>query len=220
VGVGVKGKREARYIATGDEYRHFVDACASAEHGRFFTLAIHTGLRFSEIAGLTWEDMTLTGPRGSLRVRRTIMRVRGGWKWSDPKSENGVRRVVFPAETATELVEQRKAQLEQKLKAGPLWQDHNLVFSNRVGAPISYCTLYSHFHAVLKAAGLPKQITMHKLRHFYIKAGYKAGIDPKTISREVGHARPSFTLDHYGDVEDQMLETSCDKREALLKNKR
>lgn len=220
-GVGEKPAKQVRHIAIGDEYHRFIEACASDRYGCFFELGIRTGLRFSELAGLTWEDVELNGSRGALRVRRTIMKLPGGgWRWSEPKSESGTRRVVITASVSAMLGDHRRAQLEQKLKAGPAWQDNDLLFSNHIGAPVSYTLVYYSFREVLKAAGLPQQITMHKLRHFYVTAGLRAGVDIKTISKEVGHSKPSFTLDHYGEADDQMLNAGCDARDALLRNQR
>lgn len=219
-GVGRGTPKKARHLSF-DEAQPFIDACNGARLGLLFELAMRTGLRAEEMIGLTWDDMNLSGQRGSLRVRRVVHHpAGGGWCWQEPKSENGKRPVLFPADLASKLVEHRRAQLEEKLKAGPLWQNNDLVFANRMGDPIRYCILRIHFKRVLKKAGLPQEITTHKLRHFYVTLGLASGVDLKTVSREVGHARPSFTADHYGDVVDEMFESACDKREELLKRKR
>lgn len=218
-GVGRGAPRRARHISF-EEAPQLIEACKGARFGLLFELALRTGLRPEEMIGLTWEDMELSGVRGALRVRRVVHHPPGGgWCWQEPKSENSKRRVLFPAEIATKLIEHRRAQLEDKLKAGPLWQNNDLVFANRVGDPIRYCILRIHFKRLLEAAGLPQEIVTHKLRHFHVTLGLASGVDLKTVSREVGHARPSFTADHYGDVVEEMFETACDKREELLKRK-
>jgi integrase len=218
-GVGRGTSKRARHL-TFEEAQQFIEACDRARFGVLFHLAIRTGLRAEELIGLTWEDMELTGARGALRVRRVVHHPPGGgWAWQEPKSENSKRRVLFPAEIAAKLIEHRRMQLEEKLKAGPLWRHNDLVFANRVGDPIRYCILRKHFKRVLEDAGLPQEIVTHKLRHFHVTLGLASGVDLKTVSREVGHARPSFTADHYGEVVDEMFETACDKREELLKRK-
>lgn len=217
-GVGEEQKKEARHIARGAEHDRFLRACNASPYGCFFKLLIATGLRFGEAAGLTWADIDLTGPQGSLYVRRAVVRVPGGgWKWSDPKTEASTGRVYFEADFVADLVEHRRAVLEKKLKAGPQWQDHDLVFPNAIGNPISYTVLYGHFHNVLKAAGLPSTITMHKCRHFFISTLYLSGVDPKTVTRLARHKRESFTMDHYGTSDDEALKAACAKREELLR---
>jgi integrase len=53
----------------------------------------------------------------------------------------------------------------ERLKAGPLWQDHELVFPSTIGTTISDTSLTGwHFKPLLKKAGLPA-IRLHDLRH-------------------------------------------------------
>lgn len=219
-GVGVGNAKEPRHIAL-DEAQRLIDACQGTRFGLMFELMIRTGLRVSEALSLTWADLELGGPRGLVRVGRNVLHVTGGgWKWVEPKSKSGKRSVKFPRETAAKLTEHRRAQLEQKMKAGPLWQNNDLVFPNGVGNPIRYSEAWQALRAVLERAGLPETITTHKLRHLYIKLGYRSGVNPKVVSAEVGHSRPSFTMDYYGDTEDDSFDEACDKRDALLNRKR
>lgn len=76
--------------------------------------------------------------------------------------------------------------------------------------------LWEGFRGVLTRAGLPHTISSHKLRHYYVTAGDKAGISWKVISAEVGHSRPSFTMDHYGAADDDLFDEACDRRDALM----
>jgi integrase len=219
-GIG-RGKPKNKRHISFDEAQRLIQACEGERFGVLFQLAIRTGLRAEELLGLTWEDMELTGNRGALRVRRVVHHpAGGGWIWQEPKSENGKRRVLFPGEIVSKLIEHRRSQLEEKLKAGQFWQHNDLVFANRIGEPIRYCILRKHFKALLEKAGLPAEIGTHKLRHFHVTLGLASGVDIKTVSREVGHARASFTADHYGEVVDEMFESACDKREEMLRRKR
>lgn len=218
-GVGQAKAKPARHLSITEAQR-FIGACDRARFGLLFELTIRTGLRPEEVTALTWADLDLSGARGTLRVRRVVHHPEGGgWCWQEPKSEAGKRTVMFPASVASKLVDHRRKQLEEKLKAGPSWQHNDLVFANQIGNPIRYSILRKHFKRLLEIADLPQDIVTHKLRHFFVTSGLASGVDLKTVSREVGHSKPSFTADHYGDVVSEMFEGACDKREQLLKRK-
>jgi hypothetical protein len=51
------------------------------------------------------------------------------------------------------LREQRVRQPEDRLAAGPLWQDHNLVFASTVGTPLDDHNVRRQFRVITKAAG-------------------------------------------------------------------
>lgn len=218
-GVGRGTPKNKRHLSF-DEAQCLIEACEGVRFGLLYQLAIRTGLRAEELLGLTWEDMELGGARGALRVRRVIHHPPGGgWVWQEPKSESGKRRVLFPGDLITKLIEHRRSQLEEKLKAGKSWQNNDLVFPNHLGSPIRYSILRKHFKALLQKAGLPAEIGTHKLRHFHVTLGLASGVDLKTVSREVGHSRASFTADHYGEVVEEMFESACDKREEMLRRR-
>jgi integrase len=209
------------YPLTVEEALRFVPACEGMRFGLMCELMLQTGLRPEEAIGLCWQDLDLHGHRGTVNVRRSVLHLKGiGWKWSEPKTKSSVRRIVFPSELAAKLLEHRKVQLEQKFKLGQAWKNNDLVFPTSAGEPLRQCALYKYFKAILKKAGLPSSVTVYSLRHAFVTFSLVAGVDAKTVSNEAGHANVAFTLTRYGHVLDEMHETSCDKREGLLKGRR
>jgi integrase len=99
---------------------------ASNEDDRFealYVVALHCGLREGELLGLKWEDVGLGA--GTLAVRRTLSETRTGHKFELPK--NGKGRSVRLSQRAVEALKRHRArQSEERLKAGSLWQDHDL----------------------------------------------------------------------------------------------
>lgn len=218
---GPKQKKPKLHPLSIEESLQFVTACQGAKSGLLFELSLACGLRPEEAIGLRWQDVDLSAARGSLRVRQVIHTMKPvEWAAYEPKTDNSERCVVFPAELAAKLNEHRRAQLELKLKAGQFWQNNDLVFTNGIGEPVRYNTIYGHFRKIVKRAGLTGKVTPYTLRHAFVTLSLVAGIDIKTVSREVGHSKPSFTMDRYGHVLDEMHETAADRREALLKNRK
>ena len=216
---GLKRNKPIRYPLTVEEALRFVDACDASRFGLFFVLALSTGLRPEEGIALQWPDLHLAD-RGVVRVCRVIHNLRGGgWRWHEPKSRNGVRSVVFPRELAAKLADSRKRQLEQQLRAGQSWQKNDLVFCTALGTPIRLCVLQKEFKRIAKRAELPTNVRLYDLRHSFVTLSLIAGVDPKTVSQEAGHASVGFTLDHYGHVLKEMYEAASDKREQLMKSR-
>jgi integrase len=102
---------------------------------------------------------------------------------------------------ATEVLRRhRSRQNEERLVAGPLWQDNNLVFPTVTGTTTSGTNLLGrHFKPLLKRAELP-QIRFHDLRHTCATILLMAGKHPKYVQDLLGHASISITLDTYSHV--------------------
>lgn len=216
---GPKRSKTKRYPLGVEEALRFIESCEGSRFGLFFQFELQTGLRPEEVIGLRWADLEL-GARGVVRVKRVIHVIPGGgWEWQEPKTPNSYRPIVFPGALVAKLQEHRKAQLEQKLRAGQCWQNNDLVFTTSIGTPIKHCALHGEFKKNLVRAGLPKHVRIYDLRHSFVTFSLLAGVDPKTVSEEAGHHSVAFTLDHYGSVLEEMHETASDKREGLLKSR-
>ncbi len=73
-----------------------------------------------------------------------------------------------------------------------------------------------HFKKIIERAELPKNFTLYSLRHSFVTFSLLAGVEPKTVSEEAGHASVSFTLDVYAHVLPSMKQSAADKFEKLL----
>lgn len=220
---GTDGPGEAvveRQHFSVDEALAFIEASGSNRLGLLFEFALTCGLRPEELIAMRWQDLELGNARGVVRVRKVIHRIGKAWSWQEPKTKSSKRAIVFPAGLAQKLLEHRRLQLADQLKAGHHWQAHDLVFATRYGAPIKYSFLNVQFHKIASAAGLPQKVTPYALRHFFVTSSLLAGVDPKTVSDEAGHSKVSFTLDRYGTVLEEMHQTASDKREELLRSRR
>ena len=74
-----------------------------------------------------------------------------------------------------------------------------LVFSTVNGALLSPDNLSRDWRRVGAAKKLPR-VSFHALRHTHASVLIRAGVDILTISRRLGHAKPSVTLDTYGHL--------------------
>lgn len=193
----------------------FLKAIEGHPHELLYKVALFTGMREGEVLGLMWDCVDFD--RGTVTIKRQLRREQqkgGQYYLSTPK--NGKPRTIAPAPWVMKLFKaQRAKQLEQRLKAGPIWEDTGMVFTNDLGGFLSYRTVYDCFKRVMNKIGSP-QTRFHDLRHSYAVAAIRSGDDIKTVQSNLGHATAAFTLDVYGHVTDQMKQASADRMENYI----
>jgi integrase len=110
----------------------------------FVNVALALGLREGEALALQWSDVDLDGR--TLTVRRNIGRVPGqGLVFDVPKSKRSRRTLTLPTVVVDALKAHRARQKEQRLAAGPAWEEHGLVFTSPIGTPIDDGNLRKEF---------------------------------------------------------------------------
>jgi integrase len=88
------------------------------------------------------------------------------------------------------------AQAKERLAAGDLYRDGDLVFARKDGSPIHPDSITAEFKRLVKQAGLPK-IRLHDLRHIYATLALQARVPSKVVSELLGHSTVAFTEDVY-----------------------
>ncbi len=196
---GVKAaRRRSMKTWTVDELRRFLEHTQDHLLGSLWAVATATGLRRSELLGLRWADADLDSC--TVTVSQTVLEGEEGHRpEEDQKSTTSARTIHLDHRTAELLRRHRKVQLEQRLEAGPAWQDHDLVFPQPDGTWYHPDTITSAFGRAVKTAGVPK-IRLHDLRHTHATLLLKAGVNPKVVSERLGHSSVAFTLDTYSHV--------------------
>jgi integrase len=177
-------------------------------------LAVTTGMRRGEILALHWRDVDLE--RRSLSVSQTLEETKaGGLVFKTPKTERSRRTISLPALTVEELFRHRARQAEDRLRAGPIWVDHDLVSCRPDGLPFSPRQLSKTFAALSRRLKLG--VRFHDLRHTHISHLLAAGVHPKVASERAGHASISITLDVYSHLIPGMQEDAASRIDAALR---
>lgn len=146
-----------------------------------------------------WNDVDLK--QGKLSVRRALQRQRGpGLVLVEPKTKHSRRTVYLAKGSVAALGEHRRAQAQERLRAGEFWDSqHDLVFARPDGRPMQGSNLNRIFHQALRQAGLPK-IRIHDLRHTAATQLLVRGVHPKVVQEMLGHTSITITLDTYSHV--------------------
>src|SRR3982751_3061948 len=110
------------------ETRAVLAAAAHVRNAARWTVALALGLRQSEALALQWKDINFD--RGTLSVRRGIHRIPGeGVVFTEVKTDRSRRTIAAPAPLLEALRKQRATQNQERLAAGTVWEDWDLVFA-------------------------------------------------------------------------------------------
>ena len=204
-------RREMR-VLTAEQSRAFLEAVLKTYYGPVFAVALTTAARPSEYLGLKWRDVDWE--RGSVSVARTLEKVGGGWRFAETKRARS-RRVIKLQEWVLGLLRDLHAKTNAKPGCNVCSGTADLIFANPSGRPIHSDKLAKRFKSILKQVDLPI-IRLYDLRHTGATLALAAGVPPKVVSEQLGHASAAFTLDIYSHVLPHMQEQAAMKVEEVL----
>jgi integrase len=147
---------------TEDEMQRFLGAIAGHRWEAPLRLAVLYGLRRSELLALRWSVVDVK--KGTVRVERALVEVRGRPEWSAGKNARSRRSIPIDPAMAQTLVGHRRFQAEERLAAGHEWVDNDLVVATRTGTPVSPGNFDQTLDRLVARAGVPR-LTSHGLRH-------------------------------------------------------
>ena len=152
---------------------------------RDLNLTVHRG----EVFGLRWSDVDWGSGRdgGRIWIRRAIYHGRV----CTPKTKTSIRVIDVARRTLDELERHRESY-------PPIGEGY--IFRTPKGTLVDGDNwMHRRFVPTVQRAGL-RHIGLHALRHTYASLLIDAGESIKYISRQLGHASASFTLDVYGHI--------------------
>lgn len=197
------------------------DFLKSIQGNRFedlFLVTLFTGLRQGEVLGLTWDCIDFDNGTLLINKQMQLHQEQGIKAYQLVPTKNSKSRSITAAPFVMAHLKRRKiAQAQDRLKAGPLWENNNLVFTDELGHHLTKPTIYRAFKKAVADIGRP-DARFHDLRHSYAVAAIRSGDDIKTVQGNLGHATAAFTLDVYGHVTDQMKQESASRMEAFIKS--
>lgn len=213
--VPVKPPRQHRYHAqvwSVDETRRFLAAVQDDRWGALYTVAAYMGLRQGEILGLRWADVDLEAR--TLRVSGAMSTV-GPRARTEPKTERSRRTLPLPSAVVSALRTHRTRQLEERLRAGDVWQDHDLVFASIFGGPVERKGLHDRWKRAIRQAELP-DIRFHDLRHGCASLLLASGVPSRVVMDILGHSSIKTTMDTYSHVMPHLIGDAMATLDAVL----
>jgi integrase len=152
----------------------------------FYVLAVTTGMRLGELQALKWHEVDLD--RGTAQVVATLYIEGGVIDFAPPKTDKSRRTVTLSRMAVASLRRHRTHQIEQRLGVGPLWEDHDVVFTTGRGRPLDGNNIRTRsFARLLQRAGLPP-MRFRELRHTAATLLMAEGVPVKMAAEVLGTA--------------------------------
>ena len=175
------------------EARAVLEAAAHVRNSARWTVALALGLRQSEALALQWKDIDLL--TGTLTVRRSIHRVRGGGLiYEEPKTRRSQRTLALTVPLAADLHRHKAVQLGERMLAGSEWHDEDLVFAQPDGRPIDKKTDHDDWTRLLQRAGV-RHVRLHDGRHTAATLLLSENVHPRVVMELLGHSQMRTTMD-------------------------
>lgn len=200
-----------------EEVGSFLAVTDKGCHTEYFRLAIVTGMRPGEMAGLRWDDVDYE--HCTISIQRSLAwkkKMDDGWILVPPKTKRGRRQIEIPKSLAHALAGHNRRQEGVKRKAGSNYQDEGFVFADESGRPVYPHIIRGVFKQALVRAGLSSTIRLYDLRHTSATLLLKSGEHIKVVSERLGHSAVSITLEIYVHVLPGMQRDAANRMENLL----
>lgn len=184
-------------VLDADQVRALFAATRDDRLHALWVVAATTGMRQSEILGLTWRDVDLDAAR--LRVERTLSRQGGRWVLVEPKTVQSRRTISLSPTAVSALRIRKRVQREEYLAAGRKGDEfeEQLAFQSPAGQPMQGSEVTKALQRSLAAAGLPR-IRFHDLRHSTATILLAEGWALEDVKNLLGHSTIALTSNTYG----------------------
>lgn len=186
-----------------------------------FNLAIYAGLRKGELLALQWDDVDFN--KDCIYVRKAVTIVDGKQLCKVPKTKTSARTVSIPHFLSERLEQLRRSQDDFIRQVGDYWQGNNWIFTQGNGKMMSYSTPYQALqdtiHRYNKEHPAEKQLPLipfHGLRHTSATLLIASQQDVTTVSKRLGHAQTSTTMNIYAHALQESDRRAADALETML----
>lgn len=210
-------------VLTREEQNRLVAATKRAPEPAAFGIVfdLFTGIRIGELCGLRWENVDMAGK--SFKVCETrnrlpnfddsIQNSTSVKTVKSTKTDNSRRTVYLMNGLFRDFLAYHEMQMSI-MKENPGYNRDGYVFCQENGQPYEPRTYQDLFKRCVRQAGIA-DANFHSLRHTFATRALEQGMDVVTLSRLLGHANPSITMDKYGHAMDEHKKISVEKLNAV-----
>ncbi|MCD6250814.1 MAG: site-specific integrase [Psychrobacter sp.] len=184
---------------TLDEVWKFIN-WVREDYRNYYLVRFFTGMRTSEIDGLTWENVDFD--RREIVINQAL--VKG--KVVPPKTQESYRAIQMSPWVYDALKEQHKVTYKRS----------EYVFCSHTAEPLDYNNVNKRvWHPTLKALGLKKR-NAYQTRHTAATLWLAAGESPEWIAYQMGHSTTKMLFNTYSRYVPNMTRQDGSAFEALV----
>ncbi len=198
-----KGQRDGRpsKSLTLEQAGALLAAARGARLEAYIVLSLLTGLRTEEVRALPWANVVAwvdarwqpVSEVGFDHEQVAVFVWRADHAGGDTKTPQSRRTLALPRRCVRTLWEHRVRQAQERLAAGALWQDNDLVFASAVGTAQDNHNVRRQFRKITEAAGLGTDWVPRELRHSFVSLLSAHGVPVEAIALLAGHNQTSTT---------------------------
>ena len=171
-----------------------------ADYRSYYLVRFFTGMRTSEIDGLTWENIDFN--RREIVIKQAL--VKG--KMVPPKTQESYRAIQMSPWVYDALKEQQAVTYKRS----------DYVFCSHTGEPLDYNNVNKRvWHPTLKILGLKKR-NAYQTRHTAATLWLAAGESPEWIASQMGHSTTKMLFNTYSRYVPNMTRQDGSAFEALV----
>ncbi len=183
----------------------------------FVHLLLITGARRGEILGLKWDKVDFAKNRIYICNNILYSSDRGVYE-DTPKTENSKRFVSLPSQTMEELRAYKQYQFQEYSEQKIPLRMNGFVFAQIDGTAMHPDSVTNYLTKFSKKYKLP-HINAHAFRHTMASLLYYNGVDSVSISKRLGHAQVSTTVNIRNPHNEKAKQPKYYKQSLLTMNR-
>lgn len=215
-------KQEMRVLTRKEQERLIIAARQAPEPAAFgIIFDLFTGLRIGELCGLRWKNVDMESK--SCRICETRNRLPNfddsietttSVQTTQTTKTDNSRRIVYLPDGLFRDFEKYRIMQMLIVEQYPGYNPEGYVFCQENGQPYEPRTYQDLFKRCVRQAKIA-DANFHSLRHTFATRSLEQGMDVVTLSRLLGHANSSITLDKYGHAMEEHKQKSVEKLDSL-----
>ena len=176
---------------TYEEFLKFINVVDDIVYYSFFSILYFTGMRLGECMALTWNDVK----DDYIDITKNLIKAKadnGDYVVNSPKTYSSIRKIKLD-KFSIQILNNLKKYYQNYIKFSNDW----FIFGGI--SPLARTTIGRKKNKYCKLANV-KQIKIHDFRHSHATLLLSRGVPITVISKRLGHADISMTLNVYSHL--------------------